>query len=53
MMGQESQSQPKLFHYNINLDERVGENHELRKIRKTINFDFVNKEVEGLYGGNR
>lgn len=52
MMGQESKSLPKLFHYNINLDERVGENHILRKIRRKINFDFVYKEVEGLYGDN-
>lgn len=52
MMGYESDFQPKLFYYNINLEQRVPQNHPLRKIKETIDFDFIYKEVKDRYGDN-
>jgi len=52
MMGYESNFQPKLFYYNINLEERVYENHPLRKIKERIDFDFIYAEVKDRYGEN-
>jgi transposase len=53
MMGHQPSSQSsKLFHYNVNLHERVPQNHILRRIRKKIDFDFVYGDVKDTYGGN-
>ena len=52
MMGQHSDNQPKLFYYNISLEERVPQNHLLRKIREKIDFDFIYQEVQDSYGSN-
>jgi transposase len=52
MMGQHSGHQPRLFYYNLNLEERVPKNHVLRKIREKIDFDFIYQEVKGCYGDN-
>lgn len=50
MMGHQPDSQPKLFHYNINLEDKVPQDHVLRKIRNGIDFDFVSDEVKDTYG---
>jgi transposase len=50
MMGYQSDFQPKLFYYNINLEERVPSNHPLRKIKERIDFDFIYAEVKDRYG---
>jgi hypothetical protein len=52
VMGYQSNLQPKLFYYKLNLEKRVPENHILRKIRKRIDFDFIYKEVKESYGEN-
>lgn len=52
MMGQHSGTQPQLFYYNLNLEERVPKNHVLRKIREKIDFDFIYQEVKDCYGDN-
>lgn len=52
MMGQQEPNQSKLFCYNINLEQRVRPDHPLRKIKSQVDFDFVSKEVEPLYGYN-
>lgn len=52
MMGQHSGNQPQLFYYDFNLEERVPKNHILRKIKKTIDFDFIYQEVKDSYGDN-
>lgn len=52
MMGQHSANQPKLFYYNISLEERIPQNHVLRKIREKIDFDFIYQEVQDSYGSN-
>jgi transposase len=52
MMGYETRFQPKLFYHQINLDQRVPQNHILRKIEEQIDFDFIYDEVEDCYGDN-
>ena len=52
MMGVQSPPQNNLFHYDINLDERIRANHPLRKVNKLIDFNFVYNEVKNLYGIN-
>ena len=50
MMGRKRSSQSKLFYHRINLEKRVRKDHILRMIDQNIDFDFVYKEVEHLYG---
>lgn len=52
MMGKQEQPQSNLFHYGINLDQRVRSNHPLRKINEVIDFDFAYNEVRHFYGRN-
>lgn len=53
MMGYQAGFQPKLFYYHqINLEQRVPQNHLLRKIQAQIDFDFIYAEVQDSYGGN-
>jgi transposase len=50
MMGSQPDFQPKLFHYNVNLETRMPQDHVLRKMRNRIDFDFVSDEVKDTYG---
>jgi len=50
MMGVQSHPQNNLFHYGINLDERIRANHPLRKVNELIDFEFVYDEVKAFYG---
>jgi len=50
MMGQQDGFQEKLFITGFNLDKRIPENHILRKISETIDFDFIYREVKHTYG---
>ena len=52
MMGHQSHFQPKLFYYNIGLENRIPQDHILRKIREKIDFDFIYAEVKDSYGEN-
>jgi len=52
MMGKQSNNQQKLFHYNVSLEQRIPQKHQLRKIRELIDFDFVYHEVKDCYGDN-
>ena len=52
MMGHQSDFQPKLFHYHVNLEEKIPQDHILRKIRNHIDFDFAYNEVNDTYGDN-
>jgi hypothetical protein len=45
-MGHQSDFQPKLFHYYVNLEEKIPQDHILQKIRNHIDFDFVYNEVK-------
>jgi transposase/uncharacterized protein (UPF0179 family) len=50
MMGRQQRVQKKLFYTKFSLDQRVPENHILRKVAKYIDFDFTYKEVKDKYG---
>ena len=52
MMGRQSDTQQKLFYPCLNLDKRIRKDHVLRKINSHIDFDFIYKQVEDLYGSN-
>lgn len=52
MMGRHEQPQSNLFHYGINLDQRIRSNHPLRKVHELIDFDFAYAEVKHYYGHN-
>ena len=52
MMGYQSGFQPKLFYHHINLEQRVPQNHILRKIEKKIDFGFIYAQVKDSYGDN-
>jgi transposase len=52
MMGRQSPPQSKLFYTTVSLDKRVRKDHPLRKIAKTVDFDFIYGEVEDRYGSN-
>lgn len=50
MMSYQSESEPTLFCYNVNLAKRVPQKHILRRIKKEIDFDFIYAEVKDTYG---
>ncbi len=50
MMGRQPDFQSKLFHYHINLEDRIPQDHVLRKMRDRIDFDFVSDAVKDTYG---
>lgn len=52
MMGQEQLHQGTLFSYNVILEDRIRNNHPLRKIKELIDFDFIYTEVKDTYGMN-
>ena len=52
MMGRENGNQGKLFYYNISLENRIRQDHPLRKIADLIDFDFAYTEVKDTYGNN-
>jgi len=51
-MGRQPKVQNKLFYTAINLEQRVRQNHILRKIKKLIDFDYIYDEVKDKYGFN-
>ena len=52
MMGYQSGFQSKLFYHHINLEQRVPQNHILRKIEEKIDFGFIYAQVKDSYGDN-
>jgi transposase len=50
MIGPTQQSEPKLFHYGVNLEKRVRSNNPLRAVKSAIDFGFVRRRVAGFYG---
>jgi transposase len=52
MMGRQEQLQNNLFHYSVNLDQRIRSNHPLRKVNELIDFNFAYAEVKDCYGHN-
>jgi transposase len=52
MMGLEEPTQHKLFYTDFQLESRIRQNHPLRKIAKTIDFNFAYEAVADCYGKN-
>jgi len=52
MMGYQVPPQGKLFYTSFNLEQKVRKNHPLRKILKTVDFEFIYKKVADTYGEN-
>ena len=52
MMKRASKCQPKLFYNSFNLEQKVPKNHILRRVKQTVDFDFIYDEVENTYGQN-
>jgi len=50
MMGHQSGLQLKLFYHGFNLNQRVPQNHILRKVENSMDFDFVYNEAEETFG---
>ena len=49
-MGPIRSTEPKLFHYGVNLEKRVRASNPLRRIQQVIDFSFVRRQVADLYG---
>ena len=52
MLGKPNQLQPKLFYNSFSLEQRVHQDHPLRKIKDLIDFSYIRSEVKELYGYN-
>ena len=52
MMGHQPDYQHKLFVTGFNLNNRIRNDHPLRKIQEKIDFHFIYEEVEDTYGSN-
>lgn len=52
MMAHQKQRKPKLFYHGINLEERLGPDHPLRRVAQAVDFSFVRCEVADCYGVN-
>jgi len=52
MMGKPQRLEGKLFYTNLNLEERMPQDHVLRRISEVIDFSFVRREVAHCYGYN-
>lgn len=50
MMGRKQQRQEQLFYTAFSLDERIGPDNRLRRIREVVDFSFVRPAVGHLYG---
>ena len=50
MLGPTQTSNPKLFHYGINLEKRVRATNPLRQIKENLDFSFIRPAVAGFYG---
>jgi transposase len=50
MMGPAQRREAKLFYCDFNLDARIPADHPLRQVARGIDFDFVRRQVEPLYG---
>jgi transposase len=50
MMRRQEPTQSPMFSKSITLSDRIPERHLLRRVKGSIDFDFVYHEVEALYG---
>jgi transposase len=52
MMGACQRIDPKLFYAGFSLDERIPDDHFLRRLRAALDLDFVRPAVAQCYGRN-
>jgi transposase len=53
MMGRQAKGQQqKMFYAGFDLEQRVRQNHPLRRVKQLVDFDFIYQEVAPLYGAN-
>jgi len=52
MLGKPNQLQQKLFYNSFSIEQRIYEDHPLRKVKNLIDFSFIRSEVKELYGYN-
>lgn len=52
MMGKPAAKQSRLFYVGLNLENRVPQDHALRRVAEVIDFQFVRARVAGCYGAN-
>jgi len=53
MMGKQAKGrQLKIFYTGFCLEQRVRQNHPLRRVKQLIDFDFIYQEVAPTYGVN-
>ncbi len=52
MMIRQSPSQNTLFHYAVNLEDRIPTSHELRRVASVLDLEFVYDKVKDKYGLN-
>ena len=50
MMGRQSQQSGQLFYYDFSLEQRIPQDHLLRKIRARVDFEFTYGLVQKHYG---
>jgi hypothetical protein len=51
-MGYQPPLQSKLYYHHVDLEQRVPQNHILRKAHQKIDFDFIYQEAKNTYGEN-
>jgi transposase len=53
MMGRQAKGrQQKMFYTGFDLEQRVRQNHPLRRVKRLVDFDFIYQEVAPTYGAN-
>jgi IS5 family transposase len=52
MIGPRQKLEAKLFYTSVNLDERIPPKHRLRRLRETLDLEFVRPAVADCYGFN-
>lgn len=50
MMGKQASPGPRLFYYDLRLEERIPADHLLRRIHQRVDFDFTYALVQDRYG---
>ncbi len=50
MMGRQSQQSGRLFYYDFSLEQRIPQDHLLRKVRAMVDFEFTYGLVQRHYG---
>ena len=50
MMGKPNHLEPKLFYHGFSLEQRIPDDHPLRRVEQLVDFQFIRSQVAHLYG---